>query len=127
MTKADTAGNTMLGGRYASGPAAVMEDINVSIEFDKRLYRQDIAGSKAHAAMLTAQGIVSAADEAAIQKGLDQVLAEIEGGTFFFKRGFPSSSARRPDACTPPARATTRWRPISSSWCAMPPMASMPS
>jgi argininosuccinate lyase len=44
MTKANTAGNTMWGGRYASGPAAVMEDINVSIDFDKRLYRQDIAG-----------------------------------------------------------------------------------
>ncbi|WP_273510348.1 argininosuccinate lyase [Phreatobacter oligotrophus] len=86
MTKADTAGNTMWGGRYASGPAAVMEDINVSIDFDKRLYRQDIAGSKAHVAMLAEQGIVSRDDEAAITKGLDTVLAEIEGGTFVFKR-----------------------------------------
>ncbi len=86
MTKADTAGNTMWGGRYASGPAAVMEDINVSIDFDKRLYRQDIAGSKAHVAMLAEQGIVSRDDEAAITKGLDKVLAEIEGGTFVFKR-----------------------------------------
>ncbi len=86
MTKADTAGNTMWGGRYASGPAAVMEDINVSIDFDKRLYRQDIAGSKAHVAMLAEQGIVSRDDEAAITKGLDEVLAEIEGGTFVFKR-----------------------------------------
>jgi argininosuccinate lyase len=86
MSKADTAGNTMWGGRYASGPAAVMEDINVSIDFDKRLYRQDIAGSKAHAAMLAAQGIVSADDESAIQQGLDKVLAEIEAGAFTFKR-----------------------------------------
>ncbi|PTM51901.1 argininosuccinate lyase [Phreatobacter oligotrophus] len=86
MTKADTAGNTMWGGRYASGPAAVMEDINVSIDFDKRLYRQDIAGSKAHVAMLAEQGIVSRDDEAAITRGLDKVLAEIEGGTFVFKR-----------------------------------------
>ena len=86
MTKANTAGNTMWGGRYASGPAAVMEDINVSIDFDKRLYRQDIAGSKAHVAMLAAQGIVSSDDEAAITKGLDKVLAEIEGGTFVFRR-----------------------------------------
>jgi argininosuccinate lyase len=86
MTKADTAGNSMWGGRYASGPAAVMEDINVSIDFDKRLYRQDIAGSKAHVAMLAEQGIVSRDDEAAITKGLDKVLAEIEGGTFVFKR-----------------------------------------
>ncbi|MBX9989537.1 MAG: argininosuccinate lyase [Phreatobacter oligotrophus] len=76
----------MWGGRYASGPAAVMEDINVSIDFDKRLYRQDIAGSKAHVAMLAEQGIVSRDDEAAITKGLDTVLAEIEGGTFVFKR-----------------------------------------
>ncbi len=76
----------MWGGRYASGPAAVMEDINVSIDFDKRLYRQDIAGSKAHVAMLAEQGIVSRDDEAAITKGLDKVLAEIEGGTFVFKR-----------------------------------------
>jgi argininosuccinate lyase len=86
MTKANTAGNTMWGGRYASGPAAVMEDINVSIDFDKRLYRQDIAGSKAHVAMLAEQGIVSRDDEAAITRGLDKVLAEIEGGTFVFKR-----------------------------------------
>ena len=86
MTEADKAGNSMWGGRYASGPAAVMEDINVSIDFDKRLYRQDIAGSKAHVAMLAEQGIVSRDDEAAITKGLDQVLAEIEGGTFTFKR-----------------------------------------
>jgi argininosuccinate lyase len=86
MTEADKAGNSMWGGRYASGPAAVMEDINVSIDFDKRLYRQDIAGSKAHVAMLAEQGIVSRDDEAAITKGLDKVLAEIEGGTFTFKR-----------------------------------------
>ena len=86
MTSGSSDGNAMWGGRYATGPAAVMEDINVSIEFDKRLYRQDIAGSKAHASMLAAQGIVSAADESAIQKGLDKVLAEIEGGTFTFKR-----------------------------------------
>ena len=78
--------NAMWGGRYASGPAAVMEDINVSIDFDKALYRQDIAGSKAHAAMLRHQGIVSPADEIAIQKGLDQVLAEIDAGTFTFRR-----------------------------------------
>ncbi|MDP3547041.1 MAG: lyase family protein, partial [Phreatobacter sp.] len=86
MTKADQSGNTMWGGRYASGPAAVMEDINVSIDFDKRLYRQDIAGSKAHVAMLAEQGIVSRDDEAAITRGLDKVLAEIESGTFAFKR-----------------------------------------
>ncbi|MEI8146225.1 MAG: argininosuccinate lyase [Alphaproteobacteria bacterium] len=99
--------NAMWGGRYASGPAAVMEDINVSIDFDKRLYRQDIAGSKAHAAMLAHQGIVSAADEAAIQKGLDTVLAEIEGGTFTFKRALEdihmNVEARLAELIGPPA------------------------
>ncbi len=78
--------NQMWGGRYATGPAAVMEDINVSIDFDKRLYKQDIAGSKAHAAMLMAVGIITAADHKAIDEGLDKVLAEIEAGSFVFKR-----------------------------------------
>jgi argininosuccinate lyase len=78
--------NTMWGGRFAAAPDAIMEAINVSIDVDKALYRQDIAGSKAHAAMLAAQGIITAADEQAIRKGLDQVLAEIEAGTFTFRR-----------------------------------------
>jgi argininosuccinate lyase len=78
--------NSMWGGRFSSAPDAIMEAINVSIDVDRRLYRQDIAGSKAHATMLAAQGIVSGADVAAILKGLDQVLAEIEAGTFVFKR-----------------------------------------
>ena len=70
--------NTMWGGRFAGGPAAIMEEINASIAFDIRLYKQDIAASKAHAAMLTDQGIIPAEDGAAIQYGLDQVLAEID-------------------------------------------------
>jgi argininosuccinate lyase len=78
--------NKMWGGRFASGPAAIMEDINASIEFDKRMWRQDIRGSKAHAEMLGATGILSKADVGAIQKGLDQVAAEIESGTFTFSR-----------------------------------------
>ena len=65
----------MWGGRFAEGPAAIMREINASIPFDKRLWRQDIAGSRAHAAMLGAQGIVAADDVAAIQQGLDQVEA----------------------------------------------------
>ncbi len=76
--------NSMWGGRFASGPAAIMAEINASIGFDKRLYGQDIAGSKAHAAMLAARGIITKADEAAIAKGLDQVKAEIAAGTFSF-------------------------------------------
>jgi argininosuccinate lyase len=66
----------MWGGRFAEGPAAVMREINASIPFDKRLWRQDIAGSKAHVAMLARQGIVTEADAAAIAEGLDRVAAE---------------------------------------------------
>ncbi|USI74343.1 argininosuccinate lyase [Sphingomonas morindae] len=65
----------MWGGRFAEGPAAVMREINASIPFDKRLWRQDIAGSKAHVAMLGAQGIVSPEDAARIADGLDRVAA----------------------------------------------------
>ena len=72
--------NSMWGGRFAGGPAAIMQEINASIGFDIRLYKQDIAASKAHAAMLMAQGIIPAEDGAAIQHGLDQVLAEIDAG-----------------------------------------------
>ncbi|EJW10454.1 Argininosuccinate lyase [Rhodovulum sp. PH10] len=78
--------NTMWGGRFASEPAAVMAEINASIDFDRRLYRQDVAASKAHAQMLAKQGIISAEDADQIGHGLDAVLAEIEGGTFEFSR-----------------------------------------
>ena len=78
--------NKMWGGRFQSGPDAIMEEINASIGFDKRLFRQDIAGSKAHAAMLAKQNIISKSDAAEIRKGLDQVQAEIEAGTFTFSR-----------------------------------------
>ncbi|MES1984328.1 MAG: argininosuccinate lyase [Pseudomonadota bacterium] len=66
----------MWGGRFAAGPASVMREINASIPFDKRLWQQDIAGSKAHVAMLGQQGIVSAEDAATISAGLDRVAAE---------------------------------------------------
>ena len=68
----------MWGGRFAAGPASVMREINASIPFDKRLWKQDIAGSKAHVAMLAKQGIVSAGDAAAIAQGLDTIAAEYE-------------------------------------------------
>ncbi len=75
----------MWGGRFARGPAAIMERINVSIDFDKRLADQDIAGSKAHAAMLAKQGIITQADADAIRSGLDGVKQEIDSGAFVFK------------------------------------------
>lgn len=68
----------MWGGRFAEGPSSVMREINASIPFDKRMWRQDIAASKAHAAMLGAQGIVAADDVAAILGGLDAVAADYE-------------------------------------------------
>ncbi|RYE38780.1 MAG: argininosuccinate lyase, partial [Hyphomicrobiales bacterium] len=78
--------NKMWGGRFASGPDAIMEEINASIGFDQRLFRQDIAGSKAHATMLAATGILTESDRDAILLGLDEVLAEIENGSFKFSR-----------------------------------------
>lgn len=79
--------NKMWGGRFASGPDAVMEAINVSIDVDRHLYAQDIAASKAHAAMLAQQGIISADDARKIAQGLDTILSEIEAGKFVFERG----------------------------------------
>ena len=72
----------MWGGRFASGPDAIMEAINASIGFDKRMARQDIEGSRAHAAMLAQQGIITDSDAKAIREGLLTVLSEIEGGIF---------------------------------------------
>ncbi|MGE5722315.1 MAG: argininosuccinate lyase [Sphingomonadales bacterium] len=68
----------MWGGRFAGGPSAIMREINASIGFDKRLWREDIRASKAHVAMLGKQGIVDEADAAAISKGLDQIASEYE-------------------------------------------------
>ena len=78
--------NAMWGGRFAMSPAEIMQEINVSIDFDKRLAPQDIRGSKAHAAMLADAGILTKADAKEIAKGLDAVLAEIEAGTFKYSR-----------------------------------------
>ena len=80
----DKTANAMWGGRFASGPDAIMEAINASIGFDKRLAAQDIAGSRAHAAMLAATGIITDSDAAAIREGLLTVLSEIESGTFAY-------------------------------------------
>jgi argininosuccinate lyase len=78
--------NTMWGGRFGSKPDPIMEDINASIDFDRHLYRQDIAASKAHAAMLAKKGIITAQDAKAIAHGLDTIASEIEAGKFAFKR-----------------------------------------
>ncbi len=78
--------NKMWGGRFASGPAQIMEEINASIDFDRKLAAQDIAGSLAHVAMLAAQGVVAKADADAIAAGLNQVKGEIEAGGFAFSR-----------------------------------------
>ena len=82
----DEMSNQMWGGRFQSGPDAIMEDINASIEFDKALWRQDIAGSKAHVAMLGKQGIIEAKDAEEITLGLNKVSQEIESGAFTFSR-----------------------------------------
>ena len=78
--------NEMWGGRFTRSPDAIMQDINASIDVDRHLFRQDIAASKAHAAMLAEQGIISAQDARQIAHGLDTILSEIERGTFEFKR-----------------------------------------
>jgi argininosuccinate lyase len=86
MTTPDApASNAMWGGRFAAGPDAIMEAINASIGFDRRLAAQDIAGSRAHAAMLAAQGILTDSDAEAIREGLLTVLSEIEAGSFPFR------------------------------------------
>jgi argininosuccinate lyase len=76
----------MWGGRFGSKPDPIMEDINASIDFDRHLYRQDIAASKAHAAMLAKKGIITAQDAKQIAHGLDTILSEIETGKFSFQR-----------------------------------------
>ncbi len=82
------AGQAMWGGRFSGKPAELMQAINVSIGFDRRLADQDLAGSRAHAAMLRKTGVISSDDEAAIQRGLAQVQSEIAAGTFPFRDEF---------------------------------------
>ncbi len=78
--------NEMWGGRFASGPAAIMREITPSIDFDKRLAGEDLAGSRAHCRMLATEGIISKDDGKAILGGLDAIEKEIAAGTFVFKR-----------------------------------------
>ena len=76
----------MWGGRFGESPDAVMDEINASIDFDRHLYRHDIAASKAHAVMLAKRGIISTHDAASIAQGLDTILGEMESGAFSFNR-----------------------------------------
>ena len=77
--------NPIWGGRFEGSPSELMEQINASVNFDKRMYSQDITASKAHASMLVKQNIISNEDGALINKGLDQILGEIEIGSFEYK------------------------------------------
>src|SRR6266849_5119833 len=77
--------NKMWGGRFRTSPDAVMQDINASVDFDRHLFRQDIAASQAHAAMLAKQGIITAQDAKKIAHGLDTILSEIRASKFAFK------------------------------------------
>jgi argininosuccinate lyase len=86
MSENAKSANAAWGGRFAGGPAEIMERINASIDFDKRLFAEDIAGSKAHCAMLVRQNILEAKDGEAIAAGLEQILSEIVAGNFVFKR-----------------------------------------
>ena len=86
MADIDEKGQKMWGGRFAAQPSDIMEAINASIDVDQRMAREDIAGSRAHADMLAAKGIISEADNAAIQSGLETIFAEIEAGSFPFSR-----------------------------------------
>jgi argininosuccinate lyase len=130
--------NAQWGGRFARGPSVIMQDINASIGFDRKMWRQDIKGSLAHAAMLARAGVIAAADETAIRDGLGQIAAEIEAGRFPFiedledihmniearlvervgEPGWSNGSARRERGSTRGAAATTRSRPTSGFGCA---------
>jgi argininosuccinate lyase len=84
IPKTIEAGNQMWGGRYAAGPSAIMAEINASIGFDRKMWRQDIRGSLAHARMLAQVGIITAEDLAAIEQGLEQIGQDIAAGNFAF-------------------------------------------
>src|SRR5579863_2736027 len=86
--KTDPRGHLLWGGRFSAKPDALMQAINVSIGFDRRLAAEDLAGSRAHAAMLAAGGIITAEDEATIQRGLATIAEEISAGTFPFREEF---------------------------------------
>ena len=128
----DKPANSMWGGRFSPSPAEIMQEINASIGFDKALAPQDIRGSKAHAAMLAEQGIITKADARRDHRGPRPGLGRDRGGHVrvlararrrAHERREPADGAhrrRRPAGCTRRARATTRWRPTSGCTCATP-------
>jgi argininosuccinate lyase len=81
----DRASSKLWGGRFAEATEASVERFTASVHYDARLYRHDIAGSRAHARMLVRQELISAAEGEAIERGLAEILAEIEAGTFVFR------------------------------------------
>ena len=85
MVDKKSQGQQMWGGRFAAQPTDIMQSINASIDVDRRMALQDVAGSRAHADMLAECGIISEADNEAIQSGLDKVLEEVEAGTFPYR------------------------------------------
>ncbi|MEM9967735.1 MAG: argininosuccinate lyase [Pseudomonadota bacterium] len=103
----DATSNEMWGGRFTTGVDAIMEAINASITFDQRMAAQDIQGSRAHAAMLAAQDIISSSDADLIREGLLTVLSEIESGSFTFSAALEdvhmNIEARLKDIIGPPA------------------------
>ena len=117
------------GGRFTKPADKTAEGFTSSLAFDRRLYKQDIRGSIAHARMLGKQGIIPAADAATIEQGLGEIEAEIEAGQFPFrqeyedihlnieKRLIEKIGAGRRASCTPPAAATTRWPPTCACGC----------
>ena len=93
-------------GRFEKEADERVNDFNSSISFDCRMYRQDITGSMAHAAMLGAQGIIPQEDADRIIEGLAGILEDLDSGAL----AFDPNAARRASGCPPPAAATTRWR-----------------
>lgn len=85
MSNKDSKGQQMWGGRFAAQPSDIMQSINASIDIDRRMAVQDIAGSRAHADMLAECAIITEEDNEAIQAGLDQVLEEVKSGAFPYR------------------------------------------
>ena len=100
-------GHSLWGGRFSAKPADLMRKINASIDVDRRLAAEDLAGSRAHAAMLAATGVIGAADEQAIQVGLSRIEAEIAAGEFPFREDLEdihmNVEARLTELIGPPA------------------------
>lgn len=84
--------NRMWGGRFSHGPDAIMEEINASIDFDRKLFPNDIAASKAQARMLAARGIIAADDAEKIQEGLDTILRDLKQGPSRFRVRWKTST-----------------------------------